>query len=118
MSKAKKLFIMSIICAFMFSAQKANAGVISKGVDSIINGVAQTTYYVTKFTLKASWFLVKKTTKGAYLVSKSIYKGTGEAFKSNKKQKPTDKKPLEKKSIENQPGSNYQTLPPLPPILN
>ena len=64
MQNMKKLFILIIICIFFLCPQKADAGMISGGVDKVINCTAKATYYVTKYTLKTGWFVVKKSAKG------------------------------------------------------
>ena len=86
----KKLFILIIICIFFLCPQNANAGVVSGGVDKAINGTAKAAYYVTKYTLKTGWFVVKKTAKGIKAVSKNIFNATKDAFNSNTKTKPVN----------------------------
>jgi len=82
------------------------AGTASSVADKTIDFTARTAYYLTKYSLKAGWFIAKKTAKGIKAVSISIYNASEDAFNSN-----TRVKPVNNNNIYN------ETLPP-PPILD
>ena len=102
---------LTIMCLFLL-CPKANAGAASAVVDKTIDCTANLTYYVTKYTLRAGWFVTRKTSRGITAVSKSMFRASKDAFSSNKKAKPV--KPV--KSIDDEYYNN-NTLPPPPPIL-
>lgn len=77
---------------FLFP-QDANAGTASKVADKTIEYTAKTVYYVTKYTLKAGWFIIKKTGKGIKVISKSIFSGTKDAFDGHKQEESIDTLP-------------------------
>jgi hypothetical protein len=105
MNYFKKAIVLVFICMIFLLPQKADAGSISNTVDKGINCTAKATYYITKYTLKAGWFIIKKTTKGAIAVSKSIFNGTKDAFNSTSKAKSVNEK-----------LDDIYTLPPAPKI--
>ncbi|HSA07480.1 MAG TPA: hypothetical protein P5556_09900 [Candidatus Gastranaerophilales bacterium] len=109
MQNYKKYLILIIIYLFLLCPQSANAGNVSSGVDKAINLTAKATYYVTKYTLKTGVFLVKKTGKGITMVSKSIIKGTKDAFKPNSTIKPVNNRNYNK--------HEENALPPPPPFV-
>lgn len=106
MPNLKKSFILVIICISFFCPQKAMAGTASTGADKAINFTSRTAYYLTKYSLRAGWFIIKKTTKAVKAVSISIFDASGDAFNSN-----TNVKPVNNNNLYN------KTLPPPPPIL-
>ncbi len=105
MNYFKNLIIMVFVCIIFLFPQKANAGTVSNAVDKGINCTAKGAYYLTKYSLKAGWFIVKKTAKGIVIVSKGIFNGTKDAFTSAPKVKPVNKK-----------EDYIYTLPPAPKI--
>lgn len=108
MRNFKKLLFTFFICIFFLCSQKANAGKASDVIDGGINFTAKATYNVTKYTLKAGWFVIKETAKGIKVISTSIFNGTKDAFcpaPKTEKLKPVNKSP---KSI--------YILPPAPKL--
>ena len=111
MRNLKTLFFIIFICIFFLCPQKAHAGKVSDVIDNGINYTAKATYNVTKYTLKAGWFVIKETAKGIKVISTSIFNGTKDAFCSapkTEKFKPVNKNP-------NSPNSIY-VLPPAPKL--
>ena len=117
MNNLKKSFVLIFICIAFLFPQKADAGTASKVVDKTINFTGKAAYCVTKYTLKAGWFVIKKTAKGVAVISKSMFAGTKDAFKPAQKVKPvvkTDKKPDSVYTLPSNP--KLYTLPPVPKI--
>lgn len=117
MNNLKKLFVLIFICIAFLFPQKADAGTASKVVDKTINFTGKAAYCVTKYTLKAGWFVIKKTAKGMVVISKSMFAGTKDAFKPAPKGKPvvnTNKKPDSVYTLPSNP--KLYTLPPVPKI--
>ncbi|OGI04508.1 MAG: hypothetical protein A2Y25_06125 [Candidatus Melainabacteria bacterium GWF2_37_15] len=102
---------LAIMCIFLLCS-KAYAGAASTVADKTIDCTAKLTYYVTKYTLRAGWFITKKTARSITTVSKSMFRATKDAFSSNKQAKPVKTvKPADDDYY------NNNTLPPPPPIL-
>ena len=120
MRKIKIVFILLIFISIFTSPQSAFAGTASNIADDTISVISRSAYVITKYTLKGSWFIIRKTAKGAYSVAKSILKGGDDAFSK----KPSAKKTYSKPStpVKQLPKNDftpvkYQTLPPPPVIL-
>ncbi len=67
----------------MLLPQGADANAASKIADKTIEFTSKTAYYVTKYTLKGGWFILKKASKGVKAVSTSVYRAAGDAFSKN-----------------------------------
>lgn len=85
MKHFRKNFLIFLIALSFLMPQKVNAADISGAVDKGINGTSKAAYCITKYTLKAGWFVIKKTAKCSAAVLKSVFKGTNDAFKSQTK---------------------------------
>lgn len=114
MNNLKKLLVLIFICIIFLFPKKADAGTASKVVDKGMIFTAKATYYITKYTLKAGCFIIKTTTKGVIIISKSIFNGTKDAFKSTPKAKPVNKKPDTTYTLP--PNPKLYTLPPVPKL--
>lgn len=113
MKNFKKSFILLIfVCSLFLCQQNAYAGTASIVADKAIDCTAKGAYYVTKYTLKATCFIVKKSAKGVFLISKGIFNGTKDAFFSPKP------KPISKPENISQPvnvnQNNVYSLPSIP----
>ena len=108
MRNFKKLLFTFFICIFFLCPQKANAGKASVVFDEGINLTAKATYNVTKYTLKAGWFVIKETAKGIKVISTSIFNGTQDAFYTAPK--------IEKLKPVNKSTNSIYILPPAPKL--
>jgi len=106
MIKFKKILVLAVACMFLLCSQKGMAGTVSDVADKTIHYTARGMYYVTKYTLKTGWFVIKKTAKGVVIVSKSVFRATKDSFNSGAK--PVGRSP---------DYYSQNTLPPPPPIL-
>ena len=88
MNYFKKILISAFICIVFLFPQTAQAGTASNVADKAINYTAKTVYYVTKYSLKAGWFVIKKTAKGIKVITQHTFKATKDAFNSGSKTKP------------------------------
>jgi hypothetical protein len=117
--KFQKSLLTLLVCLMFFGPnQAAKALLVSNIVDTTINYTAKTTYVVTKYSLKAVIFTVKKTAKGVKVISKSFYTATKDAFKSPSKPVKSEICP-----VKNFKPVNTNVLPPvptnsLPPVPN
>lgn len=100
-----KLILIIAICIMFLLPQKASAGAAAQIVDKGINCTAKATYHITRYTLKGGWFIIRKTTKCAFAVTKGVVKGVNDAFSS-----PSVSKPVNKEDYK------IHTLPPPPEI--
>mgnify|MGYP001811238976 CR=1 FL=1 len=108
--KMNKSMLVILSCFIIFStAQDAEAFLISDLVDVTINCISRTTYIVTKYSLKTSVFIIKKTAKGTKSVSKSIYTASKDAFKTPAKPESPEIQP-----VRNFTPVNNNILPPVP----
>jgi hypothetical protein len=107
----KKILIAIFICTFFLFPQGAKARGLA---DATINCASKTAYYLTKYTLKAGWFIARTTTKGAIAVTESVFKGTKDAtkdsFASSKKSSSAKPKAVDKEDY------YIETLPPAPKL--
>lgn len=106
MKYKKKLVVFVLTCLLLFSSNTAKAFGISTVVDKTISYTAKGTYHITKFALKTSWFIVKQTSKGVYVVSKGVFNATKDSLRS-------DPKPA---STVPENDNLYETLPPPPEV--